>query len=159
MISEIAMEKDNNLSLQDRVKDLTTMTELCNERFTQGKPPTDEMLEEWRKYIRNQQMKQEEKLKEHRQYLELQRHILPNGGGITTAEPRPNAYLVSDVNFSGQGTEIGSGVSNSSHSNYTANQRNLPVPKPYGNMAPFKPQQPGATMRHIKKPKAKPLEI
>ena len=158
LISEIAMEKSNNLALQDNVKNLTSLTELCNERFAQGKPPTDEMLEEWKKYIRNQQMKQEERLKEHQQYLELQRHILPNGGGITTAEPRPNAYLVNQ-NAYNSNTSEGQSQHSSNSSQFTNNQRSLPVPKPYGNMAPFKPQQPGATMRHIKKPTPKPLEI
>ena len=54
-------------------------------------------------------------------------------GYVTTAEPRPNAYLP-------QGEE-------------------LPIPKPYGRLAPFKPQEPGSTMRHIKKPNPKPIEI
>ena len=147
------------LCLQDKVNELTTLTSLCNERFTQGRPPTDEMLDEWKRYLRNQQLKQEQKMKEHQQYVELQKHILPNGGGITTAEPRPNAYLVQDndltVNSNPQNF-VGDG---SGSSQFAVSQRNLPVPKPYGNMAPFKPQPAGATMRHIKKPKAKPLEI
>ena len=44
----------------------------------------------------------------------------------TTAEPRPNAYI---PDASGLG-----------------------IPKPYGALAPFKPTQPGATMRHIRPP-------
>ncbi|TKS90704.1 Coiled-coil domain-containing protein 146 [Collichthys lucidus] len=35
----------------------------------------------------------------------------------------------------------------------------LPVPKPYGAQAPFKPSQPGANMRHIRKPTLEPLEM
>ena len=45
----------------------------------------------------------------------------------TTAEPRPNAYI---PDASG----------------------GLGVPKPYGALAPFKPQTPGATSRHIRPP-------
>uniref|UniRef100_A0A3B5A817 Coiled-coil domain containing 146 n=1 Tax=Stegastes partitus TaxID=144197 RepID=A0A3B5A817_9TELE len=57
---------------------------------------------------------------------------LPNGE-YTMAEARPNAYIPqSDP---------------------------LPVPKPYGAQAPFKPSQPGANMRHIRKPTLKPLEM
>ena len=55
-------------------------------------------------------------------------------GYVTTAEPRPNAYL-------------------------PQSDTELPIPKPYGRLAPFKPQEPGSTMRHIKKPNPKPIEI
>ena len=49
----------------------------------------------------------------------------------TTAEPRPNAYIPED----------------------------LGIPKPYGTNAPFKPTEPGATMRHIRKPGVRQIEI
>uniref|UniRef100_A0A673BVV2 Coiled-coil domain containing 146 n=1 Tax=Sphaeramia orbicularis TaxID=375764 RepID=A0A673BVV2_9TELE len=58
-------------------------------------------------------------------------NLLPNGV-YTTAEIRPNAYIP-------QNDE-------------------LPLPKPYGAHAPFKPFQPGAHMRHYRKPALKPLE-
>mmetsp|Transcript_19952 Transcript_19952/g.64959 ORF Transcript_19952/g.64959 Transcript_19952/m.64959 type:complete len:918 (-) Transcript_19952:40-2793(-) len=48
----------------------------------------------------------------------------------TTAEPRPNAYIPADVG----------------------------IPVPYGSM-PFKPSEPGATMRHIVKPKEREIII
>lgn len=54
----------------------------------------------------------------------------------TTAEPRPNAYIPHTNGF-GQ----------------------LPIPKPYGEHAPFKPQEPGVQLRHYKKPVIKPIEI
>lgn len=56
------------------------------------------------------------------------------GGGRTAAEPRPNAYI--PVESSGPG-----------------------LPKPYGHFAPFKPTEPGATMRHYRNPEPKPIEI
>jgi hypothetical protein len=49
----------------------------------------------------------------------------------TSAEPRPTAYIPDE----------------------------LGIPKPYGNLAPFKPTEPGSTMRHIKVPVIKPIEI
>lgn len=55
-------------------------------------------------------------------------------GYVTTAEPRPNAYI-------------------------PQNEIELPIPKPYGKNAPFKPQDIGANMRHIRKPNPKPIEI
>ena len=64
---------------------------------------------------------------------EAEQYTVP-GGVTTTAEPRPNAYIPDDL------TE-------------------LPVPRPYGALAPFKPTEPGACMRHIRKPVVKPIEI
>uniref|UniRef100_A0A8C4VMX0 Coiled-coil domain containing 146 n=1 Tax=Gopherus evgoodei TaxID=1825980 RepID=A0A8C4VMX0_9SAUR len=52
----------------------------------------------------------------------------------TTAEQRPNAYIPDDENV-------------------------LPLPRPYGALAPFKPTEPGSNMRHIRKPIVKPIEI
>jgi hypothetical protein len=49
----------------------------------------------------------------------------------TTAEPRPNAYV----------------------------QEYMGVPKPYGGFAPFKPTEPGSTMRHIRAPQEIEIEI
>lgn len=52
------------------------------------------------------------------------------GSGVeSTADPRPNAYIPED----------------------------LGIPKPYGVHAPFKPSEPGSTIRHIRKPH--PLDI
>jgi len=58
---------------------------------------------------------------------------LPNGG-VTMAEPRPDAYLPNE-------------------------EDDLPIPRPYGSQAPFKPSEPGANMRHIRKPVIKPVEL
>ena len=55
----------------------------------------------------------------------------PTGLIKSTAEPRPTAYIPEEM-F---------------------------IPKPYGNLAPFKPTQPGTTMRHIRIPNPKSIEI
>jgi hypothetical protein len=49
----------------------------------------------------------------------------------TTAEPRPNAYIPEEVG----------------------------IPKPYGQLAPFKPSQTGSTMRHTRKPVIKEIQL
>lgn len=49
----------------------------------------------------------------------------------TAAEPRPTAYIPDDIG----------------------------IPRPYGRAAPFKPSENGATMRHIRVPQLKPIEI
>ena len=65
---------------------------------------------------------------------EEEEHYRLPGGIYTTAEPRPNAYIPDD-------------------------DSELPIPRPYGSLAPFKPTEPGSTMRHIRKPVIKPIEI
>jgi chromosome segregation ATPase len=59
------------------------------------------------------------------------RLMQPIGMGKTTAEPRPTAYIPEE----------------------------LGIPKPYGGSAPFKPTELGSSMRHIKVPHPKPIEI
>lgn len=57
------------------------------------------------------------------------------GGGVFTSAPRrPNAYIPDA-------------------------EGELPVPKPYGSHAPFRPCEPGSNMRHIRKPILKPIEF
>ncbi|XP_026533031.1 coiled-coil domain-containing protein 146 [Notechis scutatus] len=67
------------------------------------------------------------------QALEEEQAALPTAVH-TTAEQRPNAYIPDDENV-------------------------LPLPRPYGSLAPFKPSEPSANMRHIRKPIVKPIEI
>lgn len=55
----------------------------------------------------------------------------PAGMLKTAAEPRPTAYIPDE----------------------------LGIPRPYGNAAPFKPSDLGASMRHIRPPQIKPIEI
>ncbi|GMH35034.1 hypothetical protein BSKO_02902 [Bryopsis sp. KO-2023] len=54
-----------------------------------------------------------------------------NNGVNSTAPTRPNAYIPED----------------------------LGIPKPYGSEAPFKPSEPGSTMRHIRKPAPREIVI
>ena len=64
---------------------------------------------------------------------EEEQYMLPSGIA-TTAEPRPNAYVPD-------------------------NDNELPIPRPYGSHAPFKPSDAGSSMRHTRKPIPKPIEI
>jgi hypothetical protein len=49
----------------------------------------------------------------------------------TACQPRPGAYIPDDIG----------------------------IPKPYGTHAPFKPSETGSTMRHIRLPQPKQIEI
>ena len=55
----------------------------------------------------------------------------PRNIAKTTAEPRPTAYIPDEMG----------------------------IPKPYGGSAPFKPSELGSSMRHIKVPNPKAIEI
>lgn len=58
-------------------------------------------------------------------HREMQRILAAKGPAFaSTAEPRPHAYI----------------------------PEKLGIPKPYGSFAPFKPVEPGSTMRHIRRP-------
>ncbi|OQR92543.1 MBO2, coiled coil flagellar protein [Achlya hypogyna] len=57
--------------------------------------------------------------------------VAPSQVTRTTAEPRPNAYVPDE----------------------------LGIPKPYGSAAPFKPTLTGSTMRHIRPPQRRDIEI
>ena len=52
------------------------------------------------------------------------------------AEPRPNAYIPNSI-----------GVNE------------LPIPKPYGNFAPYRSQELGPQLRHYKRPEVKPVQL
>ena len=56
---------------------------------------------------------------------------VPSAVVRSTAEPRPNAYIPDSIG----------------------------IPKPYGNLAPFKPTESGANMRHFRKPRQREIEI
>jgi len=133
MVSELSMNQANSIKLEQDVKSKETLLEQCYARMERGQPPSDDIEGEWlnnlKKEVTRIQATQERKKNE-----EEMEHYKIAGGITTTAEPRPNAYIPDD------GTD-------------------LPLPKPYGAAAPFKPTEPGSNMRHIRKPVIKPIEI
>lgn len=66
--------------------------------------------------------------------MEEELNLRKIGSTLTTAEQRPNAYMP-DISC------------------------DLPVPRPYGKHAPFKPSEPGSNMRHIRKPNPIAIDI
>uniref|UniRef100_A0A671Z1W4 Coiled-coil domain containing 146 n=1 Tax=Sparus aurata TaxID=8175 RepID=A0A671Z1W4_SPAAU len=131
--AELSMKQAAVLSLQQEIKEKEHQMDRCQQQLEQGLPPCPEMEEEWRRMLRDKKRRQRDKEERERLAEEAEWIQLPNGV-YTTAEPRPNAYIPQS-----DGT--------------------LPLPKPYGAQAPFKPSQPGANMRHIRKPTLKPLEM
>ncbi|XP_068163606.1 coiled-coil domain-containing protein 146 [Antennarius striatus] len=128
--AELSMKQASALSLRQAIKEKEQQMDRCQQQLEQGLPPCPEVEEEWRRMLRDKKRRHRDK--EERLAEEEEWKQLPNGE-YTTAEPRPTAYIPqSDP---------------------------LPLPRPYGALAPFKPALPGANMRHIRKPTLKPLEL
>ncbi|XP_029317440.1 coiled-coil domain-containing protein 146 isoform X2 [Cottoperca gobio] len=130
--AELSMKQAAALSLQQEIKEKEFQMDRCQRQLEQGLPPCPEIEKEWRRMLRDKKRRRRDKEERERLAEEEEWTQLPNGE-YTTAESRPNAYV--------------------------PQTDSLPLPKPYGAHAPFKPSQPGANMRHIRKPTLKPLEI
>ncbi|OCT89167.1 coiled-coil domain-containing protein 146 [Xenopus laevis] len=132
-IAELSMQQANSIKLQEELRNKVKIVETCYTRMEQGLPPSEETEIEWKKMIQDKHRRQKEKEQKARMAEEEEQHLLPNGA-YTTAEQRPNAYIPED-------------------------ETALPLPRPYGILAPFKPSETGSNMRHIRKPIVKPIEI
>merc|ERR1719188_1455994 len=102
----------------------------ARERFRNGEPPTDTADAEFDKMLKVEQQREVDQQAIAQRKQEEE--IMNSNFTRTTAEPRVNAYIPED-------------------------DRGLP--KAYGNNAPFKPTVAGSTMRHIRKPAPKTIEI
>ncbi|XP_041460505.1 coiled-coil domain-containing protein 146-like [Lytechinus variegatus] len=132
-VSELSMTQAEALKLQQESRDGEARLQQAYLRMEQGEAPTPEAAREWERMMRDETRRAMDMETRKQMAEEEEQYILP-GGNNTTAEPRPNAYIPDDDN-------------------------DLPVPRPYGVHAPFKPQESGANMRHIRKPIIKPIEI
>ncbi|KAL4226619.1 hypothetical protein ACF0H5_014602 [Mactra antiquata] len=133
MVSEVSMNQANALKLQQSLKEKESELEQCYIRMEKGEPPSEEIEHDWLKYLRDEERRAFEH--EEKRLMEEEEEQYQIAGGVTTtAEPRPNAYIPDD-------------------------DSELPIPRPYGKHAPFKPSEPGTTIRHIRKPVPKPIEI
>merc|ERR1719265_2621127 len=102
----------------------------ARENIENGLSPTETADGEFERMVAVQQQRQLDA--QNRQQRMQEDEILHSTATRTTAEPRVNAYIPDG--------EFG-------------------LPKAYGSHAPFMPTTLGTTMRHIKKPNPKPIEI
>ncbi|KAM8771325.1 coiled-coil domain-containing protein 146 isoform 3-T3 [Rhynchonycteris naso] len=133
LVAELSMKQALAIKLQKEVKEKENFISSCNSRIEKGLPLHKEIEKEWLKVLRDEEMYASAVAAKTQEFMELDHRLLPNGV-YTTAEQRPNAYIPEA-------------------------EATLPLPKPYGALAPFKPSEPGANMRHIRKPVIKPIEI
>ncbi|XP_040029587.2 coiled-coil domain-containing protein 146 isoform X1 [Gasterosteus aculeatus] len=130
--AELSVAQAVALSLQQEIKEKEIQMDRCQRQPEQGRPPCPELEEEWRRMLRDKKRRQRDKEEREKLAEEEKWNQLPNGR-YTTAEARPNAYI--------------------------PQTDSLPLPRPYGAQAPFKPSPPGAYMRHFRNPTLKPLDI
>mmetsp|Transcript_32657 Transcript_32657/g.90032 ORF Transcript_32657/g.90032 Transcript_32657/m.90032 type:complete len:927 (-) Transcript_32657:156-2936(-) len=130
-VSELSMYQATAHKLQQERDESYERSMIARERFNEGLPPTDSADAEFEKtlQVQAQRAADMQSIAQRRQEEEIMNSITY---ARTTAEPRLTAYIPED-------------------------DRGLP--KAYGNNAPFKPSVPGTTMRHIRKPNPKPIEI
>uniref|UniRef100_A0A8C6HG15 Coiled-coil domain containing 146 n=1 Tax=Mus spicilegus TaxID=10103 RepID=A0A8C6HG15_MUSSI len=133
LVAELSMKQALTIELQKEVREKEEFIFSCSARIEKGLPLNREIEKDWLKVLRDEEMYAFATAEKSWEYMETDYRQLPNGV-YTTAEQRPNAYMPEAD---------------------TA----LPLPKPYGAMAPFKPSEPGANRRHIRKPVVKPIEI
>jgi len=133
LVSELSMNQAQAMRMQQEVKEREAELEQCYLRMEKGEAPSQEIDVEWQRMVRDALRRIEDG--ENRRTVEEEEEQYKIAGGVyTTAEPRPNAYIPDD-------------------------ESELPIPRPYGSHAPFKPSEAGSTMRHTRKPIPKPIEI
>ncbi|KAI8998429.1 hypothetical protein BC832DRAFT_235383 [Gaertneriomyces semiglobifer] len=146
-VSELAMHQALTMGLYQEKCDKEKLLEEARQRLASGEVPTEEVEKHFiRAERRRAQREQELEALRDRQrraaaggYLDVDEEFFVYSNLRTTAEPRPNAYI---PDVAGKGL-VGE----------------LPIPKPYGGHAPFRPQEKGAQMRHFRRPTYQPIEI
>lgn len=133
LVAELSMKQALTIELQKEVREKEEFIFSCSSRIEKGLPLNREIEKDWLKVLRDEEMYAFATAEKTREYIDTDYRQLPNGV-YTTAEQRPNAYI-------------------------PETDATLPLPKPYGALAPFKPSEPGANRRHIRKPIIKPIEI
>lgn len=132
-VSELSMYQASSMKLEQEKEELEELVQTANERLLVGDPPVEGIEDEWAR-MEYRRMKAEEDAWQ-RQQLAEQHNAAQNQTAVhitrTTAEPRPNAYIPDEIG----------------------------IPKPYGAAAPFKPSEPGSSMRHVRKPQPQEIQI
>jgi len=129
-VSELSMHQATAHKLQNERDHAVERAIVARERFTAGEAPHETADAEFGKMLQTE--KQRELDRQAAAQRKQEDEIMNSNFTRTTAEPRVNAYIPEDDHG---------------------------LPKAYGLNAPFKPSVPGSTMRFIRKPNPKPIEI
>ncbi|RLN72228.1 hypothetical protein BBJ28_00000547 [Nothophytophthora sp. Chile5] len=132
VVSELSMYQATAMKLQQEKHDAAVDVEECHKRMLTGYSP-NAYCEQQLVRLQTQKLHNNELRSAKEQAIAAAVHAasFPSQLTYTTAEARPNAYIPDE----------------------------LGIPKPYGQQAPFKPTQHGSTMRHIRMPQKRDIEI
>ncbi|NXC18518.1 CC146 protein, partial [Corythaeola cristata] len=133
LVAELSMKQALAIKLQQEMRDKEQFLMTVSSRIDQGLPPPNETEKEWLKILRNEKMQKEAVEARAKQAAEEEQAAAP-GCVRTTAERRPTACIPDD-------------------------EYSLPLPQPYGTLAPFKSSDPSSNTRYFRKPIVKPIEI
>lgn len=130
IVSELSMHQATSHKLQKDRDEACERAVTARERFRNNEQPWDTADLEFEKLLRVEQQREVDRQAAVQRKQE--EDIMNSNFTRTTAEPRVNAYIPEDDHG---------------------------LPKAYGNNAPFRPTLAGSTMRHIRKPNPKPVEM
>ncbi|XP_025048306.1 coiled-coil domain-containing protein 146 isoform X2 [Alligator sinensis] len=132
LVAELSMKQAIAIKLQQemRVKD-EFLTAIIS-RLENCLPLPRDIEVEWMKVLHREEMQKAEAEAKANHAAQEEEDALQ--GSLQKKSDRPNAYIPDEENV-------------------------LPLPRPYGALAPFKPSVLGSNMRHIRKPIIKPIEI
>ncbi|TYZ64351.1 hypothetical protein PybrP1_000263 [[Pythium] brassicae (nom. inval.)] len=132
VVSELSMYQATAMKLQQEKHDATVDVEECARRLQQGLSPSEASEHQLARIVA-QRLRDDEMraMKQQTRAAHAHAQHFPTQLAYTSAEARPNAYIPED----------------------------LGIPKPYGQQAPFKPTLPGTTMRHIRVPQKRDIEL
>merc|ERR1711959_335079 len=130
-VSELSMYQASSMKLEQEKEELAELVKVANDHLEAGEPPVEGIEDEWAR-MEYRRMKSEEDAWQRQQAAESAGQVQTAVHVTrTTAEPRPNAYIPDEIG----------------------------IPKPYGAAAPFKPSEPGSSMRHMRKPQPQEIQI
>ena len=144
IVSELSMYQSNALQLQQEKDEKVKVIAAAAQQVANGEAPSEEAIKDWMRLERRMSEAKSKLGQTYSTKYALGNSLGSSSGGSlydfdrenlqlkTTAEARPTAYIPEDL---------------------------LGVPKPYGNLAPFKPSTLGTSMRHIRNPIPKPIEM
>ncbi|NXX74183.1 CC146 protein, partial [Urocolius indicus] len=133
LTAELSMRQALAIKLQQEMRDKEHFLMVVSSRMDQGLPLPQETESEWLKILRNEKIRSE--AAEARARHAAEEAAATAAGGVCSAAQRRPAVYIPDSDYS------------------------LPLPRPYGALAPFKPPEPSSHMRHYRKPIIKPTEI
>jgi hypothetical protein len=130
-VSELSMYQATAMKLQQEKHELELEVQDAQWRVDQGQAPNEDTELEWERTEREQEYRRAALEAAQAEAEVVTDAFAPAQITRTTAEPRPNAYIPDDIG----------------------------IPKPYGALAPFKPTELGTTMRHIRRPQPREIEL